>query len=269
MDYDYDNIFIIQHPIIIDNKEYIEGTDITNGEFFQRIDVEDIIPSTSQPSLGSTVEICEEIKRQGYTDIIYIPISKGISSTYNSIIGSLNIIEGINIVVIDTLTTSAYLAYMVLEAARLVKEKESITAIVNYIYYLRDHMNIYFLVNDLKYLIKNGRLSNASGFVGNLLRIKPILEFDKAGRIVGTDKIRTTKKAIQTIINHVLDETKAYKKVQYLVCHGFDLELLEHFKKELEAHFNIDDFLFVPLSAVIGAHVGNGVVSLGYFILDA
>ncbi len=264
----YENIFVIPHTVIFNKKEYLDGVDMTNEEFFRRIVEEDVIPSTSQPSLGQTLEICEKIKALGYTDIIYLPISKGISSTYNSIMGSLDMITGINFVVIDTKATAVHLAYMVLEAARLTQENKKVTEIVNYVEYLRDHLKIYFMVDDLKYLIKNGRLSNAAGFLGKMLKIKPILEFDWEGRIIGTEKIRTTKKTMETIVNHVIEATKNCKKVQYTVCHGFDMELLDKFKEELIRLAPLEDFLILPLPAVIGAHVGNGVVSLGYFILE-
>ncbi|QVK19641.1 DegV family protein [Mycoplasmatota bacterium] len=264
----YDNIFVLPHTVIFGSEEYVDGVDITNDEFFRRIVEEDVIPSTSQPSIGQTIEICEEIKRQGYTDIIYLPISKGISSTYNSIVGSIDLIEGINFKVVDTKATAVHLGFMALEAARLTKENTSVEEIITYVEHLRDNLHIYFMVDDLKYLIKNGRLSNAAGFLGSLLKIKPVLEFDDEGRIIGTEKIRTTKRTMETIVNHVIEATKDCKKVQYTVCHGFDMELLAKFKEELKRITDLENFLILPLPSVIGAHVGNGVVSVGYFIIE-
>jgi len=267
--HEYDNIFIIRHTVIFKDEEYIDGVDITNTEFFRRIVEEDVVPTTSQPSIGQTIEVCEEIKKLGYTDIIYIPLSKGISSTYSSIMGSIDLIEGINFKVVDTKATAVHLAFMALEAARLTKEDKTVDEIIGYVEYLREQLKIYFMVDDLKFLIKNGRLSNAAGFVGKLLKIKPVLEFDDEGRIIGTEKIRTTKKTMETIVDHVIEATKDCKKVQYTVCHGFDMELLDKFKEEMKRITELENFLILPLPPVVGAHVGNGVISLGYFILEA
>ncbi len=271
VDHDYDNIFLIPHTVIFGEEQYVDGVDIENEEFFRRIVEEDIIPSTSQPSVGQTIEKVEEIKALGYTDIIYLPLSKGISSTYSTTLGALDLIDeiDINFKMIDTKATAVHLGFMVLEAARLTKENQSVEAIIHYVEYLRDQLKIYFMVDDLKYLIKNGRLSNAAGFLGKLLKIKPVLEFDDEGRIIGTEKIRTTKKTMETIVNHVIEATKDCKKVQYTVCHGFDQELLSKFKEELKRVTDLNNILILPLPAVIGAHVGNGVVSLGYFIIEA
>jgi len=191
--HDYDFIFQIRLSVLFGDTEYVDGETITNQEFFRRIVEEKVIPTTSQPSVGQVIEMCEKIKTEGYTDIIYLPLSKGISSSYNSIIGSKDLIEGVNFTIIDTKSTAVYLAFMSLEAARLVKEGKNVEEICTYVDQLINNQHIYFMVNDLKYLVKNGRLSNAAGFIGTMLKIKPVLEFDKEGKIVGTEKIRTIK----------------------------------------------------------------------------
>jgi DegV family protein with EDD domain len=264
----FDNLFQVRLSVLFDGVEYIDGIDITNEEFFKRIVEEKVIPTTSQPSVGQVIDLCEKIKDLGYTDIIYLPLSRGISSSYSSIMGSLDLIEGVNFQVVDTKCTAVYLCYMALEAARLTTENKSVEDIIDYMYYLVDHQHIYFMVDDLKYLIKNGRLSNAAGFIANMLKIKPMLEFDREGKIVGTEKIRTTHKAMSTIINHCLEAKQKYKKLKFCVCHGQDMELVNKFKAELTQIAPLEEFLILPIPPVVGAHVGNGVVSLGYFILE-
>ncbi|MDF2699162.1 MAG: DegV family protein [Haloplasmataceae bacterium] len=263
----YDNVFQVRLSVLFDGVEYIDGISITNTEFFRRIVEEDIIPTTSQPSPGQVVEICKEIKSKGYTDVIYLPLSKGISSSYSSIMGSIDLIEGVNFTVVDTKATAVYLCYLALEAAKLTKENKSVEEIIKHVEHLRDHLRIYFMVNDLKYLVKNGRLSNAAGFIATMLKIKPVLEFDEEGKIVGTQKIRTTKKLLETIVESVSKETQG-KKVQYCICHGLDIPLLNDLKTEIAKYINVDEILILPLPPVIGAHVGNSVVSFGYFVLD-
>lgn len=266
--HDYDNIFQIRLSIFFDGVEYIDGETITNDVFFKRIGQEKTIPTTSQPAVGQVVEMCEKIKALGYTDIIYLPLSKGISSSYSSIIGSVDLITGINFHVVDTQCTAVYLSFLTLEAARLVREQKPVQEILQYLDFLVKYRKVYFMVDDLKYLIKNGRLSNATGFIATMLRIKPILEFNEMGQIIGTEKIRTTKRAIETIIQHVKEARKQYKKLKLVITHGYDQDLNELFFNEVSKAFPLDEILTLPIPPVIGAHVGSGVVSLGYFVLE-
>lgn len=265
---EYDNIFMVRMPIYFGDKEYLDGVTISAEEFYTRLINEDIVPSTSQPSLGETLELYEELKNKGYTDIIHLPISKGISGFYQSLFSISDLVEGINIHIVDTRATSVILAYIVLEVARLVKENHTVSEILEHCEYLSSHYNAYFMVNDLKYLIKNGRLSNAAGFIGNILKIKPILTFNEEGQIIGIEKIRTTKKAMQHIVQKVLEETKNYKKVKYFVTYAFTEDLNKEFIELVSENIDFSQVLHSIFPTVIGAHVGSSVVALGYFVLE-
>ncbi|MCK7488198.1 MAG: DegV family protein [Bacillus subtilis] len=83
--------------------------------------------------------------------------------------------------------------------------------------FIRDNNHIYFAVTDLKYLVKNGRLSNAAGFIADVLKIKPLLEVDKNGAVVTVEKIRTFSQAVDRVIEKFLEETV-----------GFDVRTLHH-----------------------------------------
>ncbi len=81
---------------------------------------------------------------------------------------------------------------MALEAAKMAKEDKSLEEIIEHMEYIRDNHTIWFAVDTLKYLVANGRLSGASGFVGSLLKLKPLLQVSKEGTIDSVEKIRTT-----------------------------------------------------------------------------
>jgi DegV family protein with EDD domain len=264
----YQNIFMVRMPIYFGETEYIDGLTITVDEFYDRIKKEDVIPSTSQPSLGETLELYEQIKTEGYTDIIHLPISKGLSGTYQSLFSIKDLVEGVNVHIVDTKSTAVILGFIVLEAARTVSEGKTVDDVLTYCDDLSNHYKPYFMVDDLKYLIKNGRLSNAAGFIGSVLKIKPLLTFDEQGKIVGIEKIRTTKKAMSYIIETIINETKDLKRVQYFIAYGADHELIETFKENVGIYISLDQVLECRLPSVIGAHVGSGIVALGYFILE-
>ncbi len=266
--HDFEHLYMVRMPIYFDDKEYIDGKTITVEEFYERIKTEDIIPSTSQPSLGETLELYEHLKSEGYTDIIHYPISKGISGTYQSLFSIKDLVDGVNIHIVDTKSTAVILGFIVLEALKFVKLGKTVSEIINYSDYLINNFRPYFMVDDLKYLIKNGRLSNAAGFIGSVLKIKPILTFNNEGEIIGIEKIRTTKKAMNHIISKIMDETKDYHKVQYFIAYGADQGLTQNFKEQVAQVINLDNVLESVMPSVIGAHVGAGIVALGYFVLE-
>lgn len=264
----YDNIFIVRMPIHFGSDEYIDGLTITVEEFYSRIDKESIIPTTSQPSLGETLELYEKLRDEGYIDIIHLPISRGISGYYQALFFIKDMVEGVNVHIVDTKCTAVILGYIVLEAARLVSENKSVLEVLEYCDYLANNFKVYFIVDDLKYLIKNGRLSNAAGFVGSILKIKPILTFNEEGQIIGIEKIRTTKRAINHIIDLINQDTQKYKKVQYLMSYAYNPPLIEEFKSMVSESFDLNVFFESVMPSVIGAHVGSGIIGLGYFILE-
>lgn len=264
----YDNIFIVRMPIHFGSDEYIDGLTITVEEFYSRIDKESIIPTTSQPSLGETLELYEKLRDEGYIDIIHLPISRGISGYYQALFFIKDMVEGVNVHIVDTKCTAVILGYIVLEAARLVSENKSVLEVLEYCDYLANNFKVYFIVDDLKYLIKNGRLSNAAGFVGSILKIKPILTFNEEGQIIGIEKIRTTKRAINHIIDLIIQDTQKYKKVQYLMSYAYNPPLIEEFKSMVSESFDLNVFFESVMPSVIGAHVGSGIIGLGYFILE-
>ena len=117
--------------------------------------------------------------------------------------------------------------------------------------------------------MKNGRLKAFSGAIGALLKIKPILEIDKLGRIVVNSKVRTHNKAVQEALEKVLDETKDAKKAKIVVfhtCRENDAKLLKEQIKNENPKF--DDVEVHMITPAVGAHIGPGILGFGYFILD-
>lgn len=268
MPHDYDNIYLVRMPITFGDEEYIDGLTITADEFYERIKNEPIIPTTSMPSLGETMELYEKLRDEGYTDIIHYPISKGISGTYQALHSIKDTVDGVTVHIIDTKSTALILGYLVLEAARLVREGKTVEEVIEYSNYLANNYYVYFMVDDLTYLIKNGRLSNAAGFIGSFLKIKPILVFNEQGEIIGINKIRTTKKAMNHIIDAFNEDVKQYKKVQPFISYAGDQVLKEKLMQAAIEKTGRHDFIDAILPAVIGAHVGYSVASIGYFILE-
>ena len=262
---------VLRSLINFGDDHYVDGTDIKADEFYEKLKETTLIPSTSAPTLGETMELIERLIDEGYTDIIHFPISFQLSGTGRTF---LNLQEEykdkINIHVFDTKTSCYLQAYLALEAKRLVKEGKSVEEILEHSQILRDGNKAYFVVDDLNYLVKNGRLSGFSGAVGTLLKIKPILWLTPEGKIEAFEKVRTHTKAIEKtleIVKNELSDSNKYMVVLFHTCREDDVQKIAEYLENELPHLSqkIDIYQVTP---AVGAHIGRGIIGIGYFKLD-
>ncbi len=187
---------LIRSTLNLDGKEYEDFIDIKADEFYKIIESNpDVDVSTSQTSTGKIASVYEEMKEEGYKDILVIVISSKLSGTFQGAVLAKDLVQGVNVYVVDSRSVSYGEAYLVMEAIKMIKNGSKMVDIIDRIEKIRDHIYIYVLVDTLKFLVKNGRLSAASGFLGTLLKIKPLLHVQRDGSLVPFEKIRTTSKA--------------------------------------------------------------------------
>ncbi len=95
---------------------------------------------------------------------------------------------------------------------------------------MREHTGAYLIVDDLKNLQKSGRITGAQAWVGTLLKMKPVLKFED-GKIIPEEKVRTKKRAIQTLEKKVLDIVKDFEEVTLFVINGDHFEMVKRYTK--------------------------------------
>ena len=264
-DHDFD-IKIFRSMVHLGDEDYLDYIDISADDFYKRLEEDkSIFPSTSFMPPGQMIEIYEGLVKEGYTDAIVITISKEMSGIFNAALMAANEVEELDVKVFDSKTLAYPQAKMVLTAAKMVKEGLSVEEITNELYYIRDNNRIYFAVNTLTYLVKNGRLSNASGFIGNALKLKPVLTIDD-GKVTTVEKIRTFKKAVEHVLDLYFKETKGLS-VEPFVIHANNPEVRDYMISRLkENNSTIGDIFSMPLTAGIGAHAGPKTIGIGYYI---
>lgn len=264
------NIKIARSTIIFGETELVDGVDITADEFYKKLKESDIVPSTSAPSPAQLIGCAEAWKQEGCTDVIHFPISFGLSKYGENLqMVSDDYVEGINYHVFDCHSACLGEGYCAHYAEILAAKGYGIEEIFSECQKLTDHSEGYFVVNDLKYLVKNGRLNAASGFIGSLMKIKPILLIGKSGTIDVFEKVRTQRKALDRLIEIVKEKTQNAKEVIYIVQHSDCEDDARAFLETVKPHFdNAKRFEFATVPPTVGAHIGCGVLSLGYIILD-
>lgn len=260
------NIHVIPLPVIIDNEVYKEGVDISTEEFYAKLSKSETFPSTSQPPIGELITFYENIGKQGFDTVISIHLASTISGFYQTLKNMTGEIKGVDVHPFDSQITVMLMGNLVLKAARMAKEGASIEKIFSELEALRKTMGECFIVDDLQNLVRGGRLSNASAFIGSVLKIKPLLTFDNnSHKIVAFDKVRSMKKALKKA-ESIFEEEKA--RVSYplrvIIIHANDIEAAQAWKQELSQKYSdcqIDLSYFGP---VIGAHLGEKAIALAW-----
>jgi DegV family protein with EDD domain len=258
---------MIRSTLNLGGKEYEDYVDIQAKEFYDIINANpEIDLSTSQTSTGKIASVYEELKDEGYTDIIAVVISSKLSGTYQGAVLAKDMVPGINVFVIDSRSVSYGEAYLVLEAIKMIKNGSKVRDIIDKLEKIRDHIYIYVLVDTLKFLVKNGRLSAASGFLGTLLKIKPLLHVQRDGTLVPFEKIRTTSKAQARLVEVIKHDIEG-KNVIMFIAFTNNEEKAKEIKQQILGFRPDITVELVPLTPVVGAHAGPGTLGVGYIVL--
>ncbi|MBS4213134.1 DegV family protein [Neobacillus rhizophilus] len=256
------NIHMIPLNVIFGNEVYREEVDIHWQQFYEEVKTKDL-PTTSQPPIGQFVELFERLAAEGCDAVISIHLSSGISGTYQGSVTAGTMVEGIKVYSFDSEISCMVQGFYALEAAEWASRGMDPQRIIARLEELKSTAHAYFMVDDLSHLQRGGRLSGAAALIGSLLQVKPLLHFvDKA--IVPFEKIRTRKKAMKRIADLLGEDAMGGGRYQAVVIHANREEEALGWKKELEALYPNVDFTIGYFGAVIGTHLGEGAMGMGW-----
>jgi DegV family protein with EDD domain len=254
------NIHTISLKVIVGDQTYDEEGGITRDEFYRLLANVATTPTTSQPSAGEFVDLYSSLVRDPEDEVISIHISEGISGTVPNALAAAHQVAPDQISVVDSRTSAIGLFVIVLSAGEAIaagKTRPEVLAIVDRL--VRESCSV-FMVEDLAYLHKGGRINTASRFLGTLLSIKPILHMEN-GKIEALDKTRTSARARQRVLDEV-QERVGNQLVRACVAHIQAREAAEELATRARERLNCLSLHISEVGPVIGAHVGPGFVGL-------
>ncbi len=262
--YEKYNISMIPMQINLNDEVYDDLSDKLPVEEYYKKMREGATPTTAQINNYSATVYFENLLSRG-EDILHISFSSAMSGTYNTV---KNVAEELNathknkIVVIDSLNASMGEGLLVLKAKELADSGKSIDEVADEINKLIPNTCAYFTVEQLKYLVRGGRVGKFSGIVGTLLNIKPVLRVDSQGRLVSYKKVITRRKALNAILDIVAEKIadKRYLYITHAVSEQDAKSLADNLKERLGVEPIITD-----LTQVIGCHTGPGLIAVFFF----
>ena len=258
-----EDLFVLDIPVNIDGQEYVEGVNLTAQEFYEKMASASELPKTSQPSIAKLDEILSSLKDKGYTHALGLFLSSGISGFYQNIQYMKDEFEGLTIAFPDTRITSAPLGYMAESVFKWAEQGDGFESILDKVTEQIENTSSFIMVDDLDHLVKGGRLSNGAAILGNLLSIKPILYFNDQGVIEVYEKVRTEKKATKRLVE-IVKEATAIGNYQITVIHGNAPQKAADLRQLLIDGGVATDVSIATFGSVIGTHLGEGSIALGY-----
>ena len=258
-----EDLFVLDIPVNIDGQEYVEGVNLTAQEFYEKMARSSELPKTSQPSIAKLDEILSSLKEKGYTHVLGLFLSSGISGFHQNIQYMTDEFESLTIAFPDTRITSAPLGFMVESVFQWVELGNDFETILAKLTEQIENTSAFIMVDDLDHLVKGGRLSNGAAILGNLLSIKPILYFNDQGVIEVYEKVRTEKKATKRLVE-IVKEVTSNKNYQITVIHGNAPQKAADLLQLLLDGGVATDVEIATFGSVIGTHLGEGSIALAY-----
>lgn len=259
------DIGIISFLSLFGEEQYIQGVDITNDEFFDKLETFEGFPTTSQTPYGDMYDFfskqCEENK-----SVIYFALSSAASGQYQTAnLVKNEILEenpNADFHIVDTEKFSLFIAQTAVHAAQMAKNGESVNNIIEECKKYIEKWRAYLLVDTLKYLEKGGRLSKASAFVGTMLDIKPILTIEK-GLIESMDKLRGKKKLIDKLIEKIQEDPDFDSDNPKFLVVESDKKKGDEAIEKLRSEFGEDCIeMYGEFGPLVGTHVGRGAIAI-------
>ena len=254
-------IYVVPMPFFIDEKLYLEDITLTQEEFYGRLEADSDI-STSQPSPGDVMELWEEVLKE-YDEIVHIPMSSGLSSTYETAMMLSKDYDG-RVQVVDNKRISVTMRQSVLDAVELVKRGKDAVQIKEILEKHALDASIYITVDTLKYLKKGGRITAAAAAIGTVLNLKPVLQI-QGDKLDAFSKCRGFKQGKKTMLDamekdllHRFEGQAVHMQAAYTCSE----EEAEKWKKEIEERFPNCEVHMDKLSLSIACHIGPGAMAI-------
>ena len=257
-------IYVIPMPFMIDGKDYLEEINLTQEEFYQKL-TEGAEISTSMPSPGSVTDLWDELLKE-YDEVVYIPMSSGLSSSCQTAIMLAEDYDG-KVVVVNNQRISVTMRQSVLDAIELAEVGKSAAEIRTILEEQKMESSIYIMLNTLTYLKRGGRITPAAAALGTLLKIKPVLQL-QGEKLDAFAKARTVKQGKNIMIEAMKKDSRerfhdeSGESIHLEMSYTHDLEAANAFKEEVQAAFPGCEILMQPLSLSISCHIGPGALAI-------
>lgn len=258
-------IKVIPMPVLIDSVEYFEDINLTQEKFYEML-TSNVNVSTSQPSPEVVMKLWDEALEE-YEGIVYIPMSSGLSGSYQTARMLAEDYDG-RVQVVNNQRISVTMRQSVLDALALANQGKSAEEILKILEEDKFNSSIYIMLDTLNYLKQGGRLTSAVASLSAMLKIKPVLQI-QGEKLDAFSVARTLSSAKNIMMNAIeKDMVKRFgcpidgEGMHLMIAHTQNLENAKILEQELHERFPKADTYIDPLSLSVSCHIGPGSLAI-------
>ena len=259
-------IRVVPMPFFVNEETYLEDISMNQQEFYEYLEKGADV-TTSQPAPETLTSLWNEVLEE-YDEIVYIPMSSGLSSSCGTamMLSYEPEYEG-KVFVVDNQRISVTQRQSVLDAIELVKKGYEGSQIHDILLREKFESSIYIMVDTLSYLKKGGRITPAAAALGTLLRLKPVLQI-QGEKLDAFAKARTVKQAKTIMTDAMADDCKnrfhdpSGSSLHIDIAYTHDREAALQFEKEVKEVFPDHECVVNPLSLSVSCHIGPGALAI-------
>lgn len=255
------SIHLMRLSMILGDRTYKDGIDITPADIFRHFDETGELPKTAAPSVEEYTAFFKQFTDAGKT-VIHFDISSKASGSYGFAAAAAKAFDG-KVFVVDSYALSTGQGLLVMKACDLRGEGKSAQEIYDTVMALRNKVNTSFVPDTLLYLYKGGRCSTLSYYGAKVLSIHPMIDM-KNGELYPKKKyIGKMSRCIRNYINDLVSEYPAYDKRRCFVTHSnADPELVELAKSMVEELFDFEEIDVTVAGSIITSHCGRNTLGV-------
>lgn len=262
-------LHVIPTPVLIDGVDFFDGKTLQPHELYammktggHEIKTYHINPAMFEQELLPYA--------QAGQPVLYICFSTGIAATFNAAnLAREALVQqypDFQMEIVDSKKASVGFGMLVLRLLQLQKAGLTHEQLMEAALFYRAHIRTLFTVETLRYLIQGGRVGKASGNIGEVMGMKPVLEIGEDGALEKIGVVRGRAASLNSIVQQVQNKAVALDKQTVGICHAGDTATLALVREKLQ-QAGANTFFEGEIGCAIGAHVGPGTV--GVFYLDA
>ena len=257
-------VVVLPMPFYINEEMFYEDIDLSQEQFYEKLQAGGDI-KTSMPLVGDVTDKWDELLKE-YDEVVYIPMSSGLSSSCETAYMLSQDYDG-KVEVVNNQRISVTMRQSVIDAKNLAEAGKSAKEIKDILEAAKFDSSIYIMVDTLTYLKKGGRITPAAAALGTLLKLKPVLQI-QGEKLDAFAKARTVKQAKNIMIEAMKsDFEKRFdsadgRNINLEMAYTHDLEAALAFKEEVQAAFPETEIVLNPLSLSVSCHIGPGALAI-------
>lgn len=260
-------IVVVPLAVNFSDEAYLDGVNITVEDLYKKVSEKNELPKTSAISVAALIELFEKYVNEGH-EIIYMGISKQMSSSYNNACLAAQEVACDKIFVVDSMNLSTGIGLLLLKACKYRDNGDDAKTISEKLN--RDNKLVLsqFAIEKMDYLHKGGRCSSVAKLFGTLLKIKPIIAVRDGKMHVQKKPIGKMQRALDEMIKQILADKDKLDTEHIFITHSLAFDYCDYIYQKLKPELPGVDIITTVAGCVISSHCGKGTIGILYMVKE-